>query len=147
MNNFFQKLWKSVTRNKFENYCGIFNIPIFRTILDTLIYVDEYDEIDSNLTDSNVGARKNRNIRDEIFVLNTVMNSVVYGKEEPVDIQIFDIEKRCKSCGKNPNWTFKASEHKQYYHARNSMGKSSLYCNNGQARTKDIQHSEFYLQV
>ena len=40
-----------------------------------------------------MGARQNRNIRDNIFVLNAVNNSVVNGQEEPVDIQVFDVEK------------------------------------------------------
>jgi hypothetical protein len=45
------------------------------------------------LTDSNVGARKNRNIRDNIFVLNAVTNSIVNGKADAVDVQVFDVEK------------------------------------------------------
>ena len=49
------------SRNSFENYRGIFRVSIFRSILDRLIYNDEYVTIDSNLTDSNVGARKSRN--------------------------------------------------------------------------------------
>ena len=81
------------SRNSFENYRGIFRVPILRTILDRLIYNDEYPIIDDNLSDSNVGARKNRNIRDNIFVLNAITNSVVNGKEDPVDIQLFDVEK------------------------------------------------------
>ena len=40
-----------------------------------------------------MGARKNRNIRDNIFVLNAITNSVVNGNEEPVDIEVFDVEK------------------------------------------------------
>ena len=80
-------------RNCFDNYRGIFRVPIFRTILDRLIYNDEYPNIDENLSDSNVGARKNRNIRDNIFVVNAITNSVVNGNEDPVDIQVFDVEK------------------------------------------------------
>ena len=47
-------------RNSFENYRGIFRVPIFRSILDRLIYNDEYASIDENLSDSNVGARKKK---------------------------------------------------------------------------------------
>ena len=61
--------------------------------MDRLIYNDEYEKIDKQLSDSNVGARKHRNIRDNIFVLNAITNSVVNGKEDPVDIQLFDVEK------------------------------------------------------
>ena len=80
-------------RNSFENYRGIFRVPIFRSILDRLIYNDEYQKVDDNLSDCNVGARKNRNIRDNIFVLNAITNSVVNGKEESVDVQLFDVDK------------------------------------------------------
>ena len=80
-------------RNDFNNYRGIFRVPIIRAILDRLIYNDEYLTIDEALTDSNVGARKGRNIRDNIFILNAVTNSVINGPEEAVDIQIFDVEK------------------------------------------------------
>ena len=52
-------IWKRKgSRNNFESYRGIFRVTIFRSILDRLIYNDEYSNIDSNLTDSNVGARK-----------------------------------------------------------------------------------------
>ena len=80
-------------RNCFDNYRGIFRVPIFRTILDRLIYNNEYNNIDDNLSDSNVGARRDRNIRDNIFVLNAITNSVVNGNEDSIDIQVFDIEK------------------------------------------------------
>jgi hypothetical protein len=47
----------------------------------------------SNLTDANVGARKARNIRDNLFVVNAIMNSVKKGSEESVDICTYDVEK------------------------------------------------------
>ena len=80
-------------RNEFNNYRGIFRVPVIRAILDRLIYNDEYDTIEEALSDSNVGARKGRNIRDNVFVLNAVTNSIINGNEEAVDIQIFDVEK------------------------------------------------------
>ena len=46
----------------FNNYRGVFRVTVFRSILDRLIYNDCYTNIDDNLTDGNVGARKNRNI-------------------------------------------------------------------------------------
>ena len=80
-------------KNNFDSYRGIFRVPILRTILDRLIYNDEYNTIDKQMSDSNVGARKGRNVRDNIFTLNAIINSVVNGKEQPIDIQLFDIEK------------------------------------------------------
>ena len=54
-------------------------MTILRSILDRIIYNDIYEVIDGNLTDCNVGARKKRNIRDNLFVVNAVINSVVKG--------------------------------------------------------------------
>ena len=80
-------------RNKFSSYRGIFRVSIFRAILDRLIYNDEYESIDSNLTDSNVGARRSRNVRDNIFVLNAIFNSQRNNTEEALDIQVYDVDK------------------------------------------------------
>ena len=46
------------SRKDFNNYRGIFRVTVLRNILDKLIYNNEYPNIDSNLSDSNVGARK-----------------------------------------------------------------------------------------
>ena len=80
-------------QNDFNFYRGIFRVPILRTILDRLIYNDEYSNIDGELSDCNVGARKKQNIRDNIFVVNAITNSVINGNEDPIDVQVFDVEK------------------------------------------------------
>ena len=87
-------IWKRKgPMNDFESYRGIFRVTIFRSILDRLIYNDECSNIDSNLTDCNVGARKDRNIRDNIFVINAITNSIRKGSEDSADFQVYDIEK------------------------------------------------------
>ena len=55
-------------RKDLNNYKGVFRVNILRSILDRLIFTDEYDNIDQNLTDSNVGGRKGRNIRDKRYL-------------------------------------------------------------------------------
>ena len=77
----------------FENYRGVFRVTVLRSILDRLIYNDNYHTIDDNLTDGNVGARKQRNIRDNIFVLGAVTNSVLNGGESPIQVQVQDAVK------------------------------------------------------
>ena len=57
-----------------NNYRGVFRVSVLRSILDRLIYNDSYHTLDENITDQNVGARKYRNIRDNIFVLGAVTN-------------------------------------------------------------------------
>ena len=80
-------------RNNFDNYRGIFRVPILRTIIDHMIYNDEYDTIDQFLSDSNVGARKGRSIRDNIFVVNAITNTVINRDEDPIDVQVYDVQK------------------------------------------------------
>ena len=87
-------LYKNKGSHKdFNNYRGVFRVTTFRSILDRLIYNDNYHTIDDNLTDGNVGARKQRNIRDNIFVLGAVTNSVINGNEEAIQVQVQDAVK------------------------------------------------------
>ena len=70
---------------------GIFIVSVFRSILMKLIYNDEYEKIDLSMSDSNVGARKNKNIRNHIFVVNGIIHDVLSSKtKKPIDIQIKD---------------------------------------------------------
>ena len=66
---------------------------MLQSVLDRLIYNDCYTVIDDNLTDGNVGARKSKNIQDNIFVLGAVINSVINGREDPIQVQVQDVEK------------------------------------------------------
>ena len=79
-------------RSQFSSYRGIFRVSLVRAILDKLIFNDDHDIIDSNLTDSNVGGRKTREIRDNIFVLNAIINSRNKSTKESLDIQVYDVE-------------------------------------------------------
>ena len=72
---------------------GIFILTVLKKILDKLIYHENYKDIDKNMSDSNIGSRKKRNIKDHLLIIHGVINSVVKGKEEPIDIQIYDLEK------------------------------------------------------
>ena len=88
----------SIYKNKgsrldIDNDRGIFIQTVLKKILDKLIYNENFKFIDQNMSDSNIGARMNRNIRDHLFVLYAIINSVVKGVEGCIDIQIYDIEK------------------------------------------------------
>ena len=56
-----------------------------------MIYQDKYDEIDKFMSDSNIGARRRKNIRNHLYVVYAIINSVVQGKSECIDIQIYDL--------------------------------------------------------
>ena len=71
---------------------GIFILPVLRKILDKLTYLDKYPELDMAMSDSNIGARKNKNIRNHLFIIHGVINSVVQSKDRCVDLQVYDIE-------------------------------------------------------
>ena len=80
-------------RSSFDSYRGLFRTPVLRNILDKLIYVDLYETIDGSLTDCNVGSRKRRNIRDNLFVVNAIMNEAKEQNEEACDICVYDVKK------------------------------------------------------
>lgn len=84
---------KKKSNKHFENYRGIFRVHILRSILDRLTYNDCYYTIDSNLTDGNVEGRKERSVRDNIFVINVITNAVTSGDFAPIQVQIMDAEK------------------------------------------------------
>ena len=88
-------IWKRKgPKNDFESYRGIFRTTVLRNILDRLIYNDEYPKLDKYLSDCNVGGRKGRSVRDNIFVLNAIMNSIRRGNKEAHDAQVYDV-KQC----------------------------------------------------
>ena len=74
-----------------ESDRGIFLVSIFRTILMKMIYRDKYDIIEESMSDSNIGARKKKNIRNHIFIVNSIIHDVLSKKsKEPVDIMVLD---------------------------------------------------------
>ena len=71
---------------------GIFNVSAVRSVIDKLVYEDIYDVVDGNMSDSNVGGRRGRNIRDNLFIINGVINYAI--KENiDIDISLYDIAK------------------------------------------------------
>ena len=77
-------------KNDLNSDRGVFNCVKLRSILDKLVYEDNYKIIDDNMSCSNIGARKNRNIRDHLFVVNAVLNHANQTKGDDIDIQIYD---------------------------------------------------------
>ena len=64
-------------------------------MLMKLIYNDKYSIIDSNMSESKVGARKNKNIRNHLYIINGIIHDVLSSKKKkPIDIQIRDY-KQC----------------------------------------------------
>ena len=87
----------SIYKNKgskqdLNNDRGIFSVTQLRSIVDKLVYNDVYDIIDANMSDSNVGGRKNRSIRDNLFIVYGIINNAVNNKKN-VDLSLYDIAK------------------------------------------------------
>ena len=84
---------KKGSKKELGNYRGIFRVSVLRSILDRLMYNDSYETIDENLTDGNVGARRERGVRDNVFVIGAITNSVINGNSKPIQVQVMDIQK------------------------------------------------------
>ena len=80
-------------RQSFDSYRGVFTTPVLQKILDNIIYDEEYDVMDNSLTNCNVGSRRGRNIRDNLFVINAIMNQTKQNPKEAVDIGVYDVFK------------------------------------------------------
>ena len=73
-----------------KNDRGIFTVNLVRTILMKLIYQDKYPVVDESMSDSQIGARKKKNIRNHIFVLNGIINEAIQTKGKAIDVLIYD---------------------------------------------------------
>ena len=82
-------------KSELINDRGIFIVTLLRTIMMRLIYLDYYPQLDKSMSDSQVGARKGKNIRNHIWIVNGIISDVLSSKsKKPVDIQIYDY-KQC----------------------------------------------------
>ena len=80
------------SKQDLDNDRGIFSVTCVRSIIDKLIYNDYYPTIDSNMSDSNVGGRQNRSIRDNLFIVYGILNNAIQNKIN-VDLSLYDIAK------------------------------------------------------
>ena len=62
---------------KLENERGIFRVSVIRNILMRLIYNQNYPEIDNNILDCQMGGRKWKGCRNNIFMINGMIHNVM----------------------------------------------------------------------
>ena len=73
----------------------IFPISIFRSVLMKLLLKDDYEKLDSYMTDSNIGGRQGRRIQDHLFKVNGILfDNSSTKKKKPISICIYD----CRQC-------------------------------------------------
>ena len=76
-----------------ESDRGIFILSVVRMILDKMNFNDLKETIDQNISDSQIGGRPNKNIRNHLFILYSITDLVKQGKAKPIDIQAYDVKK------------------------------------------------------
>ena len=82
---------KKGSKLKLENERGIFRLSVIRSILMRLIYNDKYQIIDQNMSDHQMGARKKKGCRQNIFIINGIIHDVINSKfKNSVFLQIYD---------------------------------------------------------
>ena len=73
------------------NERGIFRVAVVRYILMRLIYNSKYPEIDENISDCQMGGRKGKSCKNNIFIINGIIHDVMNSKRmKPVLLQIYD---------------------------------------------------------
>ena len=78
---------------KLSNERGIFIVNSVRILLMKLIYNSNYNTIEDNMSESNIGSRKNRSSIDHIFVINSIIHEQLLStKNSPIQIQICDFQ-------------------------------------------------------
>ena len=82
---------KKGSRLLLKNERGIFRISVLRGVLMRLIYNTKYPIIDGNMSDCQMGARKKKGCKNNIFMINGIIHEVMKSKlMKPVMLQIFD---------------------------------------------------------
>ena len=54
------------------------------------VWSEVYDTLDENMSDSNVGGRKKKNIRNHVSIINGIINDVISGNADLIDVEIID---------------------------------------------------------
>ena len=82
--------WKGKgSRHDIEYERGIFILMVIRMIKDKMIFNDIKDRVE--ISDSQVGGRSEYSIRNHLFVIYSVLNSVVQKESPPVDLHMYDL--------------------------------------------------------
>ena len=60
-----------------NNNRGIFSDTVARGLVDKILYKECYDIIDGNISDSDVGGRQKRSIKDNLFIVYGIFVLIV----------------------------------------------------------------------
>ena len=66
---------------------------VLRTILMKMIYERTYHKVDLSMTNSQIGARKKKSVRNHLFVINSIISDVMSSvRKDPIDLSIMDFK-------------------------------------------------------
>ena len=78
---------------RLENQRGIFLTNKVKSVLMKLVHNSIIDDVEDHLSESNIGARKDRSTRDHVFVINAIINEVKKDKtKKAIDLVFYDIK-------------------------------------------------------
>ena len=76
------------------NERGIFRVSVIRNILMNLIYESKYEDIDQRMSDCQMGGRRNKSCKNNLFLLNGLIHEVMRSKKnKPIVIQFYDYKR------------------------------------------------------
>ena len=84
-------LHKKKSKVDLNNWRGIFVTSVIRTILMKMVHERSYEKVSLSMTDCQIGARKNKSVRNHIFILNSIISDVTSSKKKlPIDMNVMD---------------------------------------------------------
>jgi hypothetical protein len=82
---------KKGSRIELKNERGIFRVELVRSILMNLIYGSKYSKIDRKMSDCQMGGRKRKSCKNNIFILNGIIHESMKSKKmKPIQLQFYD---------------------------------------------------------
>ena len=82
---------KKGSRIEPKNERGIFRVSVIRSIFMRLIYNSKYPIIDQNMSDCQMGGRKYKSCKNNIFIVNGLIHETLKRKSmKPICLQIYD---------------------------------------------------------
>ena len=82
---------KSGSKMELKNQRGVSRTSVVRSIFKRMLYNIKYESIDQNISDGQMGGRKNKGCRNNLFIVNAIIFDVLKSKtSKPVTLQIYD---------------------------------------------------------
>ena len=82
---------KKGSRLILNNERGIFRVSVIRSILMNMIYESNYSYIDKKLSDCQMGGRRQKSCKNDIFIINGIIHDLMTSKKKkPVVLQFYD---------------------------------------------------------